>query len=33
MSAMKVTWSTVFALSCNLLILVLYEIMGIMDPG
>lgn len=26
-------WSFVFSLSCNLLMLVLHEIMGIMDPG
>ncbi len=29
----QMLWSVVFALSCNLLVLVLYEIMGVMDPG
>ena len=30
---LQAVWSLVFALSCNLLVLVLYEIVGIMDPG
>lgn len=30
---LQALWSLVFALSCNLLVLVLYEIVGIMDPG